>query len=294
MPLYEQVCGCCGKKGKKFVKDCRIVFPEEKVLLEILLGKEQGELDNVSVWNGSGNIYYADGKNMKLKISELIKQDTENIRTLYNERVQHINADFFEQMVKRFITANKKRFDDIDDDAMVQIKKKVKDYDDREIFVSFSGGKDSTVVADLVKRAMGRPDICHIFGDTTLEFPETENYIKEYKRHNPKALIVSSRNKDKNFEELCGIVGPPSRVMRWCCTIFKTGAINRKIETIYANKTKVLSFQGIRRSESNSRNKYDRVSESSKISKQEVCAPIISWYDFDVWLYIMTLSLIHI
>ena len=59
--------------------------------------------------------------------------------------------------------------------------------------------------------------------------------------------------------------------MRWCCTIFKTGAINRKIETIYANKTKVLSFQGIRRSESNSRNKYDRVSESSKISKQEVC-----------------------
>lgn len=80
--------------------------------------------------------------------------------------------------------------------------------------------------------------------------------------------------------------------MRWCCTIFKTGAINRKIETIYANKTKVLSFQGIRRSESNSRNKYDRVSESSKISKQEVCAPIISWYDFDVWLYIMTRGII--
>lgn len=44
-------------------------------------------------------------------------------------------------MVKRFITANKKRFDDIDDDAMVQIKKKVKDYDDREIFVSFSAEK---------------------------------------------------------------------------------------------------------------------------------------------------------
>lgn len=63
---------------------------------------------------------------MKLKISELIKQETENIRTLYNERVQHINTDFFEQMVKRFITANKKRFDDIDDDAMVQIKKKLR------------------------------------------------------------------------------------------------------------------------------------------------------------------------
>ena len=57
-------------------------------------------------------------------------------------------------------------------------------YEDREIFISFSGGKDSTVVADLVKRATGRADICHLFGDTTLEFPETYNYIKEYKEYN--------------------------------------------------------------------------------------------------------------
>lgn len=292
VPLYEQICGCCGKKGRKFVKDCRIVFPEEKTLLEILLGKQQGEFDEVSIWNGSGNIYYADGKNMKVKISELIKQDTDKIREKYKERVQYINTDYFDEMVQRFITANKNRFNDIDDDAIVQINKKVKDYDEREIFISFSGGKDSTVVADLVKRATGRTDICHLFGDTTLEFPETYNYIEKYKKCNPKTLMISSKNRDKNFEDLCKIVGPPSRVMRWCCTIFKTGAINRKIETIYANKTKVLSFQGIRRSESNSRNKYDRVSESSKISKQEVCAPIISWYDFDVWLYILTRNIL--
>ena len=53
-------------------------------------------------------------------------------------------------------------------------------------------------VADLVKRATGRADICHLFGDTTLEFPETYNYIKEYKKHNPKTLMISSKNKDKN------------------------------------------------------------------------------------------------
>ena len=292
VPLYEQKCSCCGKRGRKFVKDCRIVFPEEKILLEILLGKKKGEFDDVSIWNGSGNIYYADGKNMKIKIRGLINQDTDKIREKFDERIKTLNTEFFDGMVQRFITANKNRFNDIDDDAIVQINKKVRGYEDREIFISFSGGKDSTVVADLVKRATGRADICHLFGDTTLEFPETYNYIKEYKEHNPKTLMISSKNKDKNFEDLCKVVGPPSRVMRWCCTIFKTGAINRKIETIYANKVKVLSFQGIRRSESNSRNKYDRVSESSKISKQEVCAPIISWYDFDVWLYILTRNII--
>ena len=41
IPLYEPVCGCCGAKGRRFVKDVRVVFPEEKVLLEILLGLKQ-------------------------------------------------------------------------------------------------------------------------------------------------------------------------------------------------------------------------------------------------------------
>jgi phosphoadenosine phosphosulfate reductase len=49
-----------------------------------------------------------------------------------------------------------------------------------------------------------------------------------------------------------------------------------------------LSFQGIRHNESASRSKYDRESESPKISKQTVVAPIIDWIDYDVWLYILT------
>ena len=288
VPLYEQKCSCCGKRGRKFVKDCRIVFPEEKILLEILLGKKKGEFDDVSIWNGSGNIYYADGKNMKIKISGLINQDTDKIREKFDERIKTLNTEFFDGMVQRFITANKNRFNDIDDDAIVQINKKVRGYEDREIFISFSGGKDSTVVADLVKRATGRADICHLFGDTTLEFPETYNYIKEYKEYNPKTLMISSKNKDKNFEDLCKVVAPPSRVMRWCCTIFKTGAIQRKIKTMFRNKNKIITFYGIRRNESASRNKYERETEGSKITKQITISPIIDWMDFDVWLYMLT------
>lgn len=76
--------------------------------------------------------------------------------------------------------------------------------------------------------------------------------------------------------------------MRWCCTIFKTGAITRKIEQVFRNKTKLLSFQGIRRMESLSRSKYERDTDSPKITKQVVSSPIIDWSDFDVWLYILS------
>ena len=61
-------------------------------------------------------------------------------------------------------------------------------------------------------------------------------YVDRFKKEHPRRRILSSRNKDKDFEELCKLVGPPSRVMRWCCTIFKTGAIQRKIKTLFRNE----------------------------------------------------------
>ena len=80
------------------------------------------------------------------------------------------------------------------------------------MFVSFSGGKDSTVTSDLVMRALSEPKILHIFGDTTLEFPETMKYIERFKKEHPQTPVVSSRNKDKDFEELCALVGPQAEL----------------------------------------------------------------------------------
>ena len=76
--------------------------------------------------------------------------------------------------------------------------------------------------------------------------------------------------------------------MRWCCTVFKTGAITDVMNKSFKNQTSVLSFQGIRKYESVSRSKYDRDSDSSKIAKQKTVLPIFEWTDFDVWLYILT------
>ena len=110
----------------------------------------------------------------------------------------------------------------------------------------------------------------------------------EIQEDHPKTPLISARNKEKDFEELCKLVGPPSRVMRWCCTIFKTGTIQKRIKSLYRDKNQILTFYGIRRSESLSRSKYERESDSPKITKQRIVSPIIDWMDFDIWLYILT------
>ena len=290
IPLYEPVCGCCGAKGRQFVKDVRVVFPEEKVLLEILLGLKAGELNEKSLWNAAGNVYYLDGVRMPLSIQRLREMDAGTIRKTYDENRKNMDDTFFKQMTERFVKANANRYQEISQEALSYIWEETQGMEIGDMFVSFSGGKDSTVVADLCKRALDGPGkkILHIFGDTTLEFPMTEQYVAQYKKENPKTPMISSRNKEKNFEELCEIVGPPSRVMRWCCTIFKTGAINQKISALFRGKKRIVAFQGIRHSESASRSKYERTSTNSKIAKQLTLCPIIEWFDFDVWLYLMT------
>jgi phosphoadenosine phosphosulfate reductase len=140
-------------------------------------------------------------------------------------------------------------------------------------------------------RALGTKSIIHNYGDTTLEFPTTAAYIKRFRELNPQTPVLTAKNKDQDFQNLCEIIGPPSRVMRWCCTVFKTGAITKKIETTFKGKSRIISFQGIRRHESKSRSKYDRVTNNSKITKQLVLSPIIDWIDFDVWLYILANNL---
>lgn len=106
--------------------------------------------------------------------------------------------------------------------------------------------------------------------------------MDRFKKNHPKTPVISARNKEKDFEELSRLVGPPSRVMRWCCTVFKTGTIQKKIRSLYRDKKQILTFYGIRRSESVSRSKYERESDSPKITKQRIVSPIIDWMNFDM------------
>lgn len=286
VPTYHEICPKCGNKGIYFATDARPVFPEERLLIESVLG-EPMKYYNCSVWNSNG-IYYVNGKKIKFSIESLTEENPEKIRKMIAEHKTENNYSFFEKNIKSYIEANKIRYDDIASEAMNYIEKASEGYDSTSMFVSFSGGKDSTVTSHLVRTALSNPSIIHIFGDTTLELPDTIEYVKRFKQENRKTPMLTSRNDQQDFFELCKEFGPPSRMLRWCCTIFKTGFISKRIDSTFKNKKTIRTFYGIRRNESKSRSNYNREEDSPKISKQKVTSPIIDWLDYDIWLYILS------
>lgn len=293
IPIFEKECSYCRTTAKYVATDLRPVFPEERLLLAIIL-----ELDNPlffedkSVW-GNNSFYIVDGEKVKISISEINKWSLEKVKEVkskYDLWIDKVDTKYFDNNINKFVAANRDRYNAINEEAIRFIQKYTDKYSVDDMMVSFSGGKDSTVTSHLVNKALGTNKVLHIFGDTTLEFPATIEYKKRFNKNDESlgVRVLTAKNREKNFEEMCQIIGPPSRVMRWCCTVFKTGAIQKIIASAFKNKTNILTFYGIRKSESASRRKYERESESPKISKQTVVSPIIEWSDFDVWLYILT------
>lgn len=315
IPIFEKKCGCCERDHElngtaidpdliEYIgTDVRPVFPEERLLVGIILDRTNPTaLIDKSVWY-NGYSYIVDGETVKISIDDLNSLPLERIKEIKdiiekyislndenNEEAYNSNVDYssFDENISEFIYANKDRFSQIEKEAIEYIQMWADKYDKKSRFVSFSGGKDSTVVSSLVIDAIGSNEVLHIFGDTTLEFLTTEKYKERLKKNIRPAYFRTAKNRTKNFEELCPVYGPPSRVMRWCCTVFKTGAITDSMNKTFKNQTSVLSFQGIRKYESVSRSKYERDSDSSKIAKQKTVLPIFEWTDFDVWLYILT------
>jgi phosphoadenosine phosphosulfate reductase len=286
IPIYTEKCPICDSDGEYFTTDARPVFPEERLLIESVLNVPM-RYYNHSVWNSNGT-YFVDGKKIKFSIANLKNIDSNTIRATMAEYNEKNTYEYFDNNIAAFIRANKIRFDDITSEAMNYVVEASKGFDSTSMFVSFSGGKDSTVTSHLVTTALCNPSIIHIFGNTTIELPTTIEYVNRFKKENRRTPLLTSMNDQQDFFELCKEFGPPSRMLRWCCTVFKTGFISKRINSTFKNKKSVRTFYGIRRNESKSRSTYSREDNSPKISKQMVASPIIDWMDFDVWLYILS------
>lgn len=295
IPVIKQVkdehkdkCPLCGNKTSYLTKDIRPVFPEERLLIERLLGKEPNTYAKASVW-ASTNRVYIDGKVKNITTKYYKNADIEQ---LAKEVVKYKNQntyEYFDLFIARFINANKERLDYLIEEASEFIRETAARFKEENCIISFSGGKDSTVTADLVTKALSNPSLVHIFGNTTLEFPTTIEYAKRFRKNHPHAIFQVAENTDQAFMDTAKEIGPPARMMRWCCSMFKTGPITRVLNSLYRNQ-QVLTFYGIRKIESVSRSKYNRVedsSESVKINKQTVASPIFFWMNIDIWLYIL-------
>ena len=257
--------------------------------MELLLNKKENSLVKSSVW-AINNRYYIDGKSIAISSSVFQNADTNKIIKRLEAGKSSNSYQYFYEHIERFITANKNRLNYLKTESFEFIKNAAEKFDEENIIVSFSGGKDSTVTADLAIKALSNPSLVHIFGDTTLEFPSTVEYAMRYRKNHPQAIFQIARNDEQVFYDVSEDIGPPARMMRWCCSMFKTGPIARIINSLYRNQ-QVLTFYGIRKSESVSRSKYNRIEDNAefvKIQQQTVASPIFFWKDIDIWLYILS------
>lgn len=158
--------------------------------------------------------------------------------------------------------------------------------------VSFSGGKDSQVLLDLVSRVIPASEFITIYSDTGYELPSSielyEEVQKYYKAKYPEIQFEWAKNHKevlKYWDEL----GSPSNIHRWCCGVMKTAPLYLKIKKI-ANKGRqphVLSFIGTRADESLRRSTYSKIAKDAKHTNVVNVSPILEWSTTEVWLYIL-------
>ena len=133
-------------------------------------------------------------------------------------------------------------------------------------FVAFSGGKDSIVMYDLIKRAGVAFQV--FFSFTTVDPPEQILFLR---RNYPEVKFLYP---PKSMYRLIIERGLPTRVTRFCCQALKE----------YPNTGQIV-VTGIRKQESRKRAQRKHFEKDFKYNKWYL-NPILSWTSDNVWRYI--------
>lgn len=139
-------------------------------------------------------------------------------------------------------------------------------------YVAFSGGKDSIVVLDLVRRANVKHDFHYCL--TGIDPPELVYFIR---RFYPDVIVDKPK---MTIWEGFARNGPPTRLARWCCEILKEhGGEGR------------FCITGVRAEESPRRARRQMVEHCLKGRGKRFLHPIIDWTYQDIWGYIHRFNL---
>ena len=159
--------------------------------------------------------------------------------------------------------------------------------------VAFSGGKDSIVI-ELVKKALPKSSYMVVFGDTGMEFPDTYEVIDKVEEQcRAEGIEFYRAASHLKPEESWRLFGPPSRVLRWCCSVHKSAPQTLKLREVLGKDYYTgMAFVGVRANESVTRAEYDYENFSKKQKGQYSYNPILEWSSAEVWVYIYTHQLV--
>lgn len=283
IPLLGKQCHACGNKGRDLCAASLVpVFlPEIQYLKNQVDHEIHPLLKEGEIWVAPGHYaYYCQG-------IVIFKLSTTTDQVTISDKARELKP--LGRTRKQWLTtlqeANKKYIEDLQYEAEDFIRQTVAAHAGKTTLISFSGGKDSTVASHLVMNGLGRSDVLHVFADTTIEFPDTYTYIKEFQQQHPLTPFIQGRSK-LDFFQTAESIGPPSRIMRWCCTTHKTNPLAKLIDSMSPDQG-VLTFDGVRRAESSRRANYPRISDQHKIEKEILGRPILEWSDLQIWIYIL-------
>lgn len=185
--------------------------------------------------------------------------------------------------------------------------------DARPWVVAFSGGKDSTLVLQLVYELIlelgpqARKHVYVVSSDTGVEAPNVSSYLaKTLKQIEEGGLqaglplhvsLVKPAPQETFWAKLIGSGYPsPTRWFRWCTTNMKIRPSRRVIEGITRDHGSVILLLGTRIDESSERGRRiqareitaDGLNPHHEIPNALVATPIVSWSTEQVWEYLFT------
>lgn len=161
-----------------------------------------------------------------------------------------------------------------------------------EMFVAtFSGGKDSQVVLDLVSRVIPADDFIVVYSDTGYELPTSLALYKEvekfYHEQYPELKFYVAKN-EQPLLYYWDNIGAPSRIHRWCCSVMKSAPLARLLKDIHGTgkQPKVMLFDGVRAEESEARSGRAKIGKNVKHNNEINVSPILEWNSVEIYLYL--------
>jgi DNA sulfur modification protein DndC len=208
---------------------------------------------------------------------------------------------------------NKKNSTEEKISRVVENIKKVYLMDNRPWIVGYSGGKDSTTVVHLIFKALETipvdklsKKIYIISSDTMVETPLVKNlidsnlsniFLTAQKRHLPIETFKVKPEIEQTF--WVNIIGrgypTPNQTFRWCTDRMKIDPADKFIENIVDKSGEVIMLLGVRKGESNSRDKVienHSIEESllmrhTSLPNAFVFSPILEFNIDDIWTLLL-------